>query len=115
MLWQVEMKISREIEIDMLSWCWAKCLANCKKYKSYKIDWPFFSPLGIAPNFFSLSPVLIALDNRPGRKKKACKLQKETKALTNEKAKDTNTNNFAETMFCGKEKTRRQIYLQKLY
>ncbi len=71
--------------------------------------------IGIAPNFFSLSPVLIALDNRPGRKKKACKLQKETKALTNEKAKDTNTNNFAETMFCGKEKTRRQIYLQKLY
>jgi hypothetical protein len=71
--------------------------------------------VGIAPNCFSLSPVLIALDNRSEKKgKKACKLKKETKALTNEKAKDTNTNNLAETMFCGKEKTRRQTYLQKL-
>jgi hypothetical protein len=71
--------------------------------------------VGIALNFFSLSPVLVALDNRPKKKEiKACKLKKETKALTNEKAKDTNTNNFDETMFCGKEKTRRQFYLQKL-
>jgi len=30
------------------------------------------------------------------------------------KIKDMNTSNFAETMFCGKEKTSREIYLQKL-
>jgi len=69
----------------------------------------------IVPNFFLLSLVLVALNNKLETKeeKKTCKLKK-TKALTNEKTKDTNTNNFTETLFCRKGKTRRQIYLQKL-
>jgi hypothetical protein len=36
--------------------------------------------VGIAPNFFFLSPVLIALDNRPEKEeKKACKLKQKQK------------------------------------
>jgi hypothetical protein len=114
MSWQIEMKFSREIEIDMLSHCWAKCLVNCKKCTCYRIDWPLFPPCRNCSQFFSLSPILIALNNRPKRKKKrkkACKLKKETKTLTNEKTKDINTNNFVKTIFCGKEKIRKQIYL----
>jgi hypothetical protein len=46
------------------------------------------SLLKLLPIFFSLSPLLVALDNRPEKKeKKACKLKKETKALTKEKVK----------------------------
>jgi SET domain-containing protein len=45
------------------------------------------------------------------KKKKACKLKNKTKTLTNQKTKDINTNNFVKTIFCGKEKIRKQIYL----
>jgi hypothetical protein len=73
-----------------------------------------FLLIKIAPNFFFFLTILVALDNRlETKEKKTCKLKKR-KTLTNEKVKDTNTNNFSQTMFCGKEKTRRQIYLQKL-
>jgi len=115
MLWQVKIKISREIQIDMLNWCWAKCLENCKKWRHWKIDWSLFSFHSNCSQFFLLSLVLVALNNKLETKeeKKTCKLKK-TKALTNEKTKDTNTNNFTETLFCRKGKTRRQIYLQKL-
>jgi hypothetical protein len=35
--------------------------------------------VGIAPNF-SLSPILLALDIRPEKKRKACKLKKKNKS-----------------------------------
>jgi hypothetical protein len=69
----------------------------------------------IVPNSFSLSPVLIALDNRAKTKKKInYKLKKETKALINGKAKDITSNNFIEIMFYGTKKNKETNLFAKI-
>jgi hypothetical protein len=84
MLWQVEMKMYGEIEINMPSWYWAKCLVNCKKCKCCKFDqWLFSLHHNCSQVFFSISPIFIAIDNRP-------KIKEKKNMWTKKKNKSTN-------------------------
>jgi hypothetical protein len=75
------MKISREIEIDLVD-VEKSAWQNCKKCMQCRIDQSCFLFIGITPNFFpSFSFILVALDNRPkNKRKKPCKLKTRNKS-----------------------------------